>query len=106
MSRNFLVSESLKDTLTKDILYDQVCDKVLPNIIELRNCKDKIELDILDTNFKLKEHIFLSEFNIENITYKLNNSLKFNLKRIYRSKDNLLMSTIVINSKDFWSNLI
>ena len=105
MGDNFLVSDALKDTLTRDVFYEQAVSESIPQVFELRNCKDRVELDILFSKLKLQENISLSKFEIDNIIIVFSIPLVFKLERIHRRADNLLMSTIVIDSNDFWSNL-
>lgn len=105
MSENFLISDSLKDTLSRETLYKKDLTENCPVVLELRADIGRIELDILLEDVSIKQHVKLDEFIIDERKYKFRETVQFYLGRIYRNKENLLLSTIITNDKDFWRKL-
>ena len=105
MSENFLVSDSLKGTLSRESLYKKNYMPSCPVVLELRVCKENVELDIHFSDTDLKQHVYLKQFLINERKYIFKEKVEFNLTRIFRNKENLLLSTIITNDKDFWRKL-
>jgi hypothetical protein len=105
MSENFLVSDSLKSSLSRETLYKKDYIDDCPVVLELRVNMGRIELDIMFSNINLKEHIQLNQFMVNEKKYIFSEAVEFYLSRIYRNKENLLLSTIFTTDKDFWRKL-
>ena len=107
MSENFFVSDSLKNSLTKETLYKNVNSKIelVPIIMELRHNNNNIELDVNINDNILRQEIKLSKINFDETSYSFKKPLKFKIDRIFFNEAKSILYTIVINREIFWSNL-
>ena len=107
MSENFLVSESLKNSLTKETLYKNVNSdlELVPIIIEMRHCDNKVKLDVKINNSVLSKEIKLAKINFNEINYNFKKPLTFKIDRIFFNEAKSVLYTIVIDKEIFWSNL-
>jgi hypothetical protein len=107
MSEHFLVSESLKTSLTKETLYKNVNDenKTVPIVLEMRSDLNKIELDICTNDSILRKNISLSKIIFDEATYVFKAALNFKINRIFFNEAKSILYTIVIDEEKFWSNL-
>tara|TARA_E500000178_G_C16983183_1_gene736878 strand:- start:849 stop:1172 length:324 start_codon:yes stop_codon:yes gene_type:complete len=107
MTENFLVSESLKSSLTKETLYKNVNNtiKLVPIITEIRNSNNQVELDVMINDNFLRQEIKLTSINFNEISYTFKKSLNFKIDRIFFNEAKNTLYTIVIDKEIFWSNL-
>lgn len=107
MAEHFLISDSLKNSLSKESLYLNVNDKVetVPILLEIRNLLSEVELDVCVNDHIFKENIKLSRINFNEVTYSFKKTLSFNIRRIFFNEAKSILYTIVIDKEEFWSNL-
>ena len=106
MSENFLISDALKDRVTKESLYT---DALRPecHIISISIDENLVSLSFTaGEDYNLSRYFELDSIVIGNKVYNFNKKLKFNLKscRVDSHLKNIFY-TIVIDEKTFWSAL-
>ena len=107
MSEHFLVSESLKNSLSKESLYKSVNSRLetVPIVLELRSMFHEVELDIMIDDNIIKKNINLNRIMFNEVTYNFKESLNFKINRIFFNEAKSILYTIVIDEEKFWSNL-
>tara|TARA_A100001515_G_scaffold144889_1_gene150572 strand:+ start:9394 stop:9741 length:348 start_codon:yes stop_codon:yes gene_type:complete len=110
MSENFLISDSLKNILTKEKLFDT-------NYVKNENNNVNILRELLVENKKayltfnnfiddLRETVVLNDITYREKIIEFNTPLKFKLVRLYHDNDKKNdLCTIVIDEELFWRAL-
>jgi hypothetical protein len=108
MTENFLISESLKGTVTKENLYiDNVNlnSRIVPIVKELRVDSNYVEIDIIINNIELSSTLNIEKIILDEREYTFKETLSFSVKRIFYDNDKNIAYTIVIREELFWRSL-
>jgi hypothetical protein len=107
MTENFLISDSLKGSLTKeDLCVNNAYDKnIVPIIKEIRIADGKVEIDVDVNCGNIARGFDINQLKFKENNIHLNRNIFFKTKRIYYNEAKSVLHTIVIDEEEFWSNL-
>jgi YHS domain-containing protein len=106
VSENFLVSDVLKEKLSKDSFFNNGNeDDNRIEVCEINVSNNNVYLDIV-YNGKIVKNITIDVISYDGITYYFNNSLIFKVVRYYENKqNNYKVCTIIIDENLFWRSI-